>query len=369
MKKWSETMVNKLKRKIGIMSMLLMITCMVTGCGNSSSSNKEDTVRMATMTTGFTALMHTANTDGVYDDLGLKVDEQYFDNGPTTNEAIAAGDIDVATIGAMPAITGNIANGTRVVAILADDEESVQIYARNDSDIVKAGKGNIKNHPNIYGTAKEWKGKKVVCAKGTSSHYGLLATLETLGLTEKDIELINMEGASGASAFEAGTGDIFVGFDPQWAKFYENPDKYTCVSTCADTGKKLYDVVIATDDFCENHSDQLVNILKGVLQEEKKYENDQNGYNQAMYDWQNEYGECSEKLAAYSAKIKPVISIDEQLNRFKSENGQSDMEKTLTEIADFMVKNNIIEQKDADKLMENKLIDGSFMEKAAEGLE
>ena len=139
-------MVNKLKRKIGIMSMLLMITCMVTGCGNSSSSNKEDTVRMATMTTGFTALMHTANTDGVYDDLGLKVDEQYFDNGPTTNEAIAAGDIDVATIGAMPAITGNIANGTRVVAILADDEESVQIYARNDSDIVKAGKGNIKNH-------------------------------------------------------------------------------------------------------------------------------------------------------------------------------------------------------------------------------
>ena len=111
-----------------------------TGCGKNTGQ-QEQTVRLATMTTGFTALMHEANTSGVYSDLGLHVDEQFFDNGPTINEAIAAGDIDVATIGAMPSITGNIANGTRVVAVLTDDEESVQIYARNDSDIVKAGKG------------------------------------------------------------------------------------------------------------------------------------------------------------------------------------------------------------------------------------
>ena len=339
-----------------------------TGCGKNTGQ-QEQTVRLATMTTGFTALVHEANTSGVYSDLGLQVDEQFFDNGPTINEAIAAGDIDVATIGAMPSITGNIANGTRVVAVLTDDEESVQIYARNDSDIVKAGKGHINGHGNIYGSADEWRGKKVVCAKGTSSHYTLLAALATMNLTESDIELINMEGASGASAFASGTGDIFVGFDPQWSVFYENPDEYTCIATCADTGKKLIDVVIATDDFCENHAEELTDLLRGVLQVEKTYENDQDGYDQVMYQWQNEYGECSENVAAYSAQIKPILSIDEQLNRFEDKNGQSPVQQTLLEIADFMVENKIIEQSDADTLIDNKLIDDSFLKQAIKELQ
>lgn len=353
-----------MKRKWAGVLVLAAALLTAAGCGKNAGQ-QEQTVRLATMTSGFTVLMHEANTSGVYSDLGLHVEEQFFDNGPTINEAIAAGDIDVATIGAMPSITGNIANGTRVVAVLTDDEQSVQIYARNDSDIVKAGKGHINGHGNIYGTADEWKGKKVVCAKGTSSHYTLLATLATMNLTESDIELINMEGASGASAFASGTGDIFVGFDPQWAAFYENPDEYTCISTCADTGKKLINVVIATDDFCENHAEELTTLLQGVLQVEKKYEGDQDGYDQVMYKWQNEYGECSENVASYSAQIKPILSIDEQLQRFEDKN----VEQTLLAISDFMVENKIIEQSDADTLIENKLIDDSFLKQAIKELE
>lgn len=361
-------MKNYLKKIIASVLSLVLLILFVAGCTGTSQAT-EDTVRLATMTSGFAVLMHTANSEGLYEGSEFTVEEHFFDNGPATNEAIAAGDIDVATIGAMPAVTGNIANGTRVVAMLADDEKSVQIYARNDSDIVKAGKGNIDAFPSIYGTANNWKNKQVICAKGTSSHYTLLAVLEVLGLTEQDIELINMEGASGASAFEAGTGDIFVGFDPQWSTFYENPDKYTCIATCADTDKKLYDVVIATDDFCENHAEQLISLLQGLLQVSEKYESDTEGYCQIMYDWQNEYSECNMELASYSAKIKPILSLQEHLNRFDTSKGISDIEKTLTEIADFMVKNNILEQKDADCLLSNHLIDGSFLAQAAERLD
>lgn len=355
-------------KRLGTGILVLAATLLtVTGCGKTSGQ-EEHTVRLATMTTGFTALMHEANISGVYEQEGLNVEEQFFDNGPAINEAISAGDIDVATIGAMPSITGNIANHTRVVAVLTDDEESVQIYARNDSDIVKAGKGHIDGYGNIYGTADNWKGKKVVCAKGTSSHYTLLAALATMHLTEDDIELINMEGASGASAFASGTGDIFVGFDPQWSVFYENPDEYTCIATCADTGKKLIDVVIATDDFCENHAEELTDLLRGVLKTEQQYEDDQEGYDQVMYQWQNEYGECSEDVAAYSAQIKPILSVREQLKRFDNKNGQSQVEQTLLDIADFMVENKIIEQSDADTLVDHQIVDPSFLTQAAEGM-
>lgn len=364
---WRKTMRKSLKKILSMMLIFATTSMLFYGCG--SDSKKENSVRQGTMTTGFAVLMHEANVSGEYEEAGLSVSEHYFDNGPAINEGIAAGDIDVATIGAMPAITGNIANGSRVVAILADDEESVQIYARNDSDIVKEGKGKVEKYPNIYGTANQWKGKKVVCAKGTSSHYTLLAVLETMGLSEKDIELINMEGATGASAFEAGTGDIFVGFDPQWAKFYENSDEYTCIAKCSDTDKKLFDVIIATDDFCNNHPDELTNILKAILKQEKKYIDDLDSYKNKMYEWQNEYGECSREFAAYSAKIKPILSVEEQLKRFNNENGISQAEQVMLEIADFMVKNSIIDKKDIEDLIENKLIDSSFIEKAAEGLE
>lgn len=338
------------------------------GTGQEAKESEDYTIRIATMTTGFPLPMHHALETGVFEELGLNVEEEFFDNGPTINEAIASGDIDIAGVGGMPAVSGAIANNSKVIAWMEDDESSVQIYARNDSDIVSAGQGSIDGYPGIYGSAENWKGKSVVCAMGTSSQYTLLAVLETMGLTQDDIELINMEGVSGAAAFVAGTGDLYVGFNPQWSECYSNPDEYTCVATCADTDKKLNTVLIASEEFCGNHPDLVVKFLEGVLKVQNDFYDDAEYYYESMYDWQNTFGECSEELAQYTVDLQVMRPLEDRRKLFEEENGSSEMQETLLSIADFMISNKVIEEESRQKIIDDKFVDSSYIFKAVESL-
>lgn len=363
-----------MKKKIVALFMALTLCVSVfSACSSGSKesgSDKNTTVRLALMTTGFTVPMYYADTQGYFEELGLDVSIEYFANGPAINEAIASGDIDIAGIGEMPSVTGAITNKSKIVGWMTDDEASIQCYARNDSDIVKAGKGHVADYPEIYGTAETWKGKEVICAKGTSSHYGLLATLEALGLTESDIKLTNMEGTAGAAAFASGTGDIFFGFDPQWAEFYENSDKYTQISTCENAGKGLYNLLVASEDFYNNNGEAITKFIQAVLRAEEEFRADENTYYDAMYDWQNTYGTCTKELAKYSASIKALAALDVQKAKFEvGEDGTSEVEKSLGVVSQFMVDNQVISADDKKVLDENNPIDPKFFYEAIENLQ
>ncbi len=343
-------------------SALLLCSC------SEKSSGSDNTVRLGTMYTSWPVTFHYAYTSGIYSDLGLNIEESFFDNGPTINEAIASGDLDITATGALPAVSGGIANGTKILAWQSDDGLSNRIYARNDSSIVKTGKGKLDDYPDIYGTADDWKGKKIVCAQGTSSHFTLLATLEAFGLTQDDIEIINMEGASGAAAFAAGTGDLFVGFDPQWSDFQTNSDKYTCVSTCAATGKKLFNVLFAPEEFCNEHSDLVVKFIEGYLKASRQFHDDVESYYTQMHEWKNTYSESSEEMSRFSADIKPMPSLEEQKSYISEENGVSEVEEGLKEIAQFMVDNNLLEQSSVDALFDSDFIQPQYFMEAYENV-
>lgn len=361
------------KKIIALMMVLTLSVTMFSACGKDSKKTDEGektTVRLALMTTGFTVPIYYADVQGYFEELGLDLSIEYFSNGPAINEAIASGDIDIAGIGEMPSVTGAITNKSKIVKWMTDDEASIQCYARNDSDIVKEGKGHIKDHPEIYGTAETWKGKEVICAKGTSSHYGLLATLEALGLTESDIKLTNMEGTAGAAAFASGTGDIFFGFDPQWAEFYQNSDKYTQISTCENAGKGLYNLLVASEDFYNNHGDAITKFIQAVLKAEEEFRADEDTYYSAMYDWQNSYGSCSEELAKYSASIKELDSMDEQKAKFEAgEDGTSEVSKSLDIVSQFMVDNKVISADDKKVFDESDVVDTKFLYEAIDNLQ
>lgn len=359
-------MKRRLYKAIALFLSVTLLMGSLTACGSSSN---EDKIKLAIMRTGFTLPLYYAVEQGYFEEAGLEVDVQYFDNGPQINEAIAAGDADIAGIGQMPSITGGIANNSKVVAWMEDDEQSIQAYARNDSDIVKAGKGNVAEYPEIYGTAENWKDKNIICAKGTSSHYGLLATLAALGLTEDDITISDMEGSKGATTFASGEGDIFFGFDPQWSEFYSNSDEYTQISTCKNAGKALACMLIASEDFCTNNSEDLVKFIEVLLKAEEELRADENKYYDEMYNWQSFYGNCTEELAEYSAAIKPIRSIDEQKEMFTEVDGTSEVLKSYETVIDFMVTNNVITAEDKQTFYDNNVVDPTYMFEAIENFQ
>jgi sulfonate transport system substrate-binding protein len=83
---------------------------------------------------------------------------------------------------------------------------------------------------------EDLKGKKVAVTRGTDPHVFLLRALDSVGLSEKDIELVPLQHADGRNALEKGDVAAWSGLDPLLAQtevdkgsrlFYRDPNKNT----------------------------------------------------------------------------------------------------------------------------------------------
>lgn len=90
--------------------------------------------------------------------------------------------------------------------------KSVYVYSKPEwTALVTRSNSNIK-------TVADLKGKKVAATRGTDPYIFLLRSLNQAGLSEKDIELVQLQHADGRAALEKGDVDAWAGLDPQMAK-------------------------------------------------------------------------------------------------------------------------------------------------------
>jgi sulfonate transport system substrate-binding protein len=69
----------------------------------------------------------------------------------------------------------------------------------------------------IAKSISDLKGKKIAAQKGTDPYFFLLRTLATAGLTQADIQYVNLPHADGRTALERGQVDAWSGLDPHMA--------------------------------------------------------------------------------------------------------------------------------------------------------
>lgn len=172
---------------------------------------------------------YLAEEMGWLDACNIDVDMIYFAGGPAQLEATNSWDCGTTGIGGM--VSGIVNYDIKTLGVVSLDRGLYQaFFARKDSDIVAAGKGHT-SIPDLYGTAETWKGKNIITAIGTTNQYTLYSTLKQFGLNLSDVNVINMDIASTATAFIAGEGDVagIQGFqiqDPELKK-----DKYVLVTS------------------------------------------------------------------------------------------------------------------------------------------
>jgi sulfonate transport system substrate-binding protein len=102
------------------------------------------------------------------------------------------------------------------------------------------------------------KGKKIAATKGTDPYFFLLHSLESVGLKQSDIEIVNLQHADGKTALERGDVDAWAGLDPFMAQ------------TELEAGSKLlyrnidfnsYGFLNARQDFVEKYPDYVTRVL------------------------------------------------------------------------------------------------------------
>ncbi|MBQ9206072.1 MAG: ABC transporter substrate-binding protein [Treponema sp.] len=142
-----------------------------------------------------------------FDKIGVKINLIPMTGaGPAINEALASGDLDIGTLGDVPAVLGK-ASGIDTKIISFSD------FAGGASLI--AGKGTT------YTSIADLKGKQIATQRGAFMHRTLAYLLEEAGLTFKDIEFVHANAQTAAEMLVTGNVDAAVVGGVTLARLYE----------------------------------------------------------------------------------------------------------------------------------------------------
>jgi sulfonate transport system substrate-binding protein len=134
---------------------------------------------------------------------GVTVQWTEFPAGPQLLEGLNVGSIDFGTVGEAPPIFAQAAGAALVyVGNEPPSPHSEAIIIPKDSKLKSVA---------------ELKGKRVALNKGSNVHYLLLRALEQAGVAYKDIQPVYLPPADARAAFERGSVDAWVIWDPFFA--------------------------------------------------------------------------------------------------------------------------------------------------------
>jgi sulfonate transport system substrate-binding protein len=131
---------------------------------------------------------------------GVSISWLEFPAGPQMLEALNVGSIDFGLVGETPPVFAQAA-GTNLV------------YVGNDPAAPRAEAILVPKGSPLHSVA-ELKGKKIVLNKGSNVHYLLVKLLEKAGLRYGDVQVVYLPPADARAAFESGSVDAWVIWDP-----------------------------------------------------------------------------------------------------------------------------------------------------------
>jgi NitT/TauT family transport system substrate-binding protein len=163
---------------------------------------------------------------GWFKEAGVPVEFTWLEYVPSM-ETYTAGKVDaVAMTNGDQLVTG--ANGAPSVAILLND------YS-NGNDMVVAKSGIAK--------VADLKGKKIGVEVGFVSHLLLLNALQSAGLTEKDVTLVNVPTHETPQALQKGDVAAIVAWQPNSGQALKLVPGSKAIFTSADVPGLIYDVL------------------------------------------------------------------------------------------------------------------------------
>src|SRR5579864_5234665 len=167
-------------------------------------------------------------------------------------EFLNAGSIDFGSTAGSAALLSKI-NGNPI--------KSIYVYSRPEWTALVTRKDTPINK------IEDLKGKRVAVTRGTDPHIFLVRALQSVGLSEKDIQPVLLQHPDGKTALIRGDVDAWAGLDPMMAQaeledgarlFYRNKDANT------------YGILNASEDFLKNYPELTKRVI-GVYEEARKY--------------------------------------------------------------------------------------------------
>ncbi|HET6951216.1 MAG TPA: ABC transporter substrate-binding protein [Acidimicrobiales bacterium] len=139
-----------------------------------------------------------AEEQGILQEVGVEVELKWFDDYLQSLTALSAGQLDGNSQTLNDTLVGVSAGDDQVVVLVNDNS------AGNDAIIVDASINSIE----------DLRGKSIAAEPGVVDHFLLLQGLDSVGMTEADIQFSGLPTADAAAAFSSGQFDATGVFAP-----------------------------------------------------------------------------------------------------------------------------------------------------------
>jgi len=253
---------------------LALLALAVLGACQASSAAKAGSAERVRIGYQKSSLLVLAKWKGTLEaplrERGASIEWAEFPSGPALLEALNAGQLDLGYVGEAPPIFAQAAAPDMVyVAVEQPSPKSEAIIVPKGSAIA---------------TLADLKGKTVALNKGSNVHYLLVRALAKGGLALKDVNVVYLPPAEGRAAFENGTVDAWVIWDPYLASaevtlgarvlasaegLADNHIFYVARREFADDRTDLLRVILeqvrVTDEWARAHRDEVAGYLGPLL--------------------------------------------------------------------------------------------------------
>lgn len=266
-----------------------------------------------------------AISKGWFKEEGVDVDFSWFEYVPSM-DAFASGNIDAVSMTNGDALVTGATGAANVMILVSDYSDG------NDMIVSKPGIESIS----------ELKGKKIGLEVGFVEHLLLLKGLESVGLTESDVEIVNVATHQTAQTLASGEVDAIAAWQPNSGEALKEVSGSKPIYTSANAPGLIYDCLAVSPSSLSERREDWLKVVK-VWYKVVNYLADPANKNEALEIMSSRVGVSPEEYATFMKGTK-FLSLNEAKKVLSKGNGLESIYGSSKIVDDFNVDNKVYEK-------------------------
>lgn len=330
------------KRIFGVLLALTM-TVSLCACGNSSNKGSEETPEVTLGTTSWPTNMffYLAEKEGIFEKNGVDVTIQDFSSTTESTNAFVGGKLDFCTFASSETISPFMQGGKFSIVLETDKSNGCE---------------GLVATPDIKSIA-DLKGKTVATQLYSVDHMFLLTLLDENGMTEEDVNIVDMSIQESGNAFIAGQCDASCIWDPYFSQAKDAGG--TELFSSADNPDLITDVLGASKSLCEDNPKAVTAVVKSFFDAVDYWKENPDEANEIMG---KQLGVTADEFAAQMEGLL-IPTEEEVVEAFTEAEDYTYWGYTQNTVRDFMYELGVLDSNDANC---GDMIDVSFVKELVE---
>lgn len=164
-----------------------------------------------------------------------------------------------------------------------------------------------------------------------------------------------MDVPSAYTAFKAGQGDIVALWDPQ--SYQAEEEGWVKASSGEASGETMPTVLVASEQAIEENWDAVYAWVKNYYEISEKYKDDIDTQSEYLLQMQLDNGiDTDEELARRFVEDRPLPTLEENVEYFKGEAGNTKADEVVNKIVQFFIDQGTYTDDDMTTLKENGFV-------------